>query len=77
MTNPASPSPPPSALPPAAQPPMPLEYLFDHAGATIAELAKACQIPESDALWMVTLLVRDGVLAQHGAGYYPRPALAL
>lgn len=56
---------------------MPLEYLFDHAGATVAEVAKACQLSESDAHTMVTILIRDGVLAQHGDGFYPRPALAL
>lgn len=69
MTKPSTPS--------APQPPMPLEYLFDHAGATVAEVAKACQLSESDAHTMVTLLVNDGVLARHGEGFYPRPALAL
>lgn len=77
MSNPTPPHPPSASAPSLPQPPMPLEYLFDHAGATVTELATACQISESEALSMVTILVRDGVVAQHGAGYYPRPALAL
>ena len=75
MTNPSDT--PPAPAPTRTPAPLPLEYLFDHAGARADEVARACQLSESDAHSMLTLLVRDGILSQHDGSYYPRPAVIL